>query len=229
MGEVADPVEAIRGGLVVSCQAAPGHPLDDLAATVLLARCAERGGAVGLRVNSPEGVAAVKSRVDLPVIGIDKVWQDSGRALITPALARAARLVDAGADIVAIEATEESGGPWLIERAKGELAVPVMADISALDEGLRARAAGADLVASTLSGYTPATVGRDGGPDLGLVAELAATGARVVAEGRLRRPEHAAEAIRLGAWSVVIGAAITDPVALTTWYARAIAAAGAIG
>lgn len=226
MREAEGAVEAIRSGLVVSCQATPGHPMDNLEATVMLARCAQRGGAVGLRVNSPAGVAAVKELVDLPVIGIDKVWQEGGRALITPALTRAVGLAEAGADIIAIEATTESGGAWLVEAAKRELAVPLIADVSTLDEGLLALEAGADLVASTLSGYTRATAGGDGRPDLDLVAELVAAGARVVAEGRLRTPDQAAEAIRRGAWCVVIGAAITDPVSLTSRYARAVATAG---
>lgn len=221
---MSDPLRAIRGGLVVSCQAPPGHPLEDLTATVLMARCAARGGAVALRINGPDHVAAVKAATGLPVIGIDKVWPGQGRARITPTFERAVRLIHAGADVVAVESTRDSEGLDLIRRLRHRALV--MADVSTLEEGLRAAEAGADLIASTLSGYTPETAENGCGPDLALVGELAGAGMRCVAEGRLHVPGDAAEAIRRGAWSVVIGTAITDPIAITGWFAGAVSGAG---
>ncbi len=41
--------------------------------------------------------------------------------------------------------------------------------------------------------------------------------------GRIRVPEQAAEAIRLGAGGVVVGSAITRPEHITGWFATAVA------
>ncbi|MFI9589953.1 N-acetylmannosamine-6-phosphate 2-epimerase [Nonomuraea sp. NPDC052265] len=246
-----DVVTAIEGGLVVSCQAPEGHPLRDPRTIALLARCAELGGAAGLRVNGPEDVRAVKAVSRLPLIGLAKVPRPHARPLITPSFALCEDLVRAGADMVALEVTAEAEPqvgdlPALVERVRGELGVPVMADVSTAEEGLRAWDRGASLISTTLSGYTPYTTAHpptvplrtttadptaatDPGPrtgsapgpglahepDLDLVSELAALGIRTVAEGRLRTDAHVAEAFARGAWSVVIGGAITDPLAIT--------------
>ncbi|MEU1384898.1 MULTISPECIES: N-acetylmannosamine-6-phosphate 2-epimerase [unclassified Nonomuraea] len=245
-----DVVTAIEGGLVVSCQAPEGHPLRDPDTIALLARCAELGGATGLRVNGPEDVRAVKAATDLPLIGLAKVPRPHARPLITPTFALCEALVRAGADMVALEVTAEAEPtagdlPSLVERVWRELGVPVMADVSTAEEGLLAWNRGAALISTTLSGYTPYTTpaaavdpaallrpdatdsasragtgsaprpGLSFEPDLDLVGELAALGVRTVAEGRLRTDAHVAEAFARGAWSVVIGAAITDPLALT--------------
>ncbi|MFF4195076.1 N-acetylmannosamine-6-phosphate 2-epimerase [Nonomuraea sp. NPDC001831] len=251
-----DVVTAIEGGLVVSCQAPEGHPLRDPHTIALLARCAELGGAAGLRVNGPEDVRAVKAATDLPLIGLAKVPRPNVRPLITPTFALCESLVRAGADMVALEVTAEAEPaagdlPSLVERVWKELGVPVMADVSTAEEGLLAWNRGAALISTTLSGYTPYTApaapavgdsatdpalplradaadsaSRPGTgsaprpgvpyePDLDLVGQLAALGVRTVAEGRLRTDAHVAEAFARGAWSVVIGAAITDPLALT--------------
>ena len=102
-----------------------------------------------------------------------------------------------------------------------------MADVATVDQGRAAVGAGADLIGSTLAGYTD-----DGptpeGPDLGLVdALVAALPVPVVAEGRIGTPEQAAEALRRGAWTVVVGGAITRPAAITAGFARAVAGVSA--
>lgn len=215
-----DPVAAIRGGLVVSCQAPEGHPLRDPHAIALLARCADLGGAAGLRVNGPDDIRAVKAVSSLPLIGLLKVPRPDARPLITPAYALCEALVLAGADLVALEVTAEAepvaDDPLdLLERVRTDLGVPVMADVSTVEEGVRAWERGADLVSTTLSGYTPYTAPAGPSPDLPLISELTARGIRTVAEGRLRTEAHVTEAFARGAWSVVVGTAITDPLALT--------------
>ena len=218
-------VERIRNGLVVSCQAAPGHPLRHRDTIAALAECARDGAAHGLRVDGVGDVRAVRARVDLPIIAIRKRIRPGRRPLITPTFADCVALVDAGADIVAVEATAESPGvddfSALVRRAHVELGVAVMADVSTFDEGLAAWKAGADLVSTTLAGYTAASQPLDG-PDLGLVADLAAGGARVVLEGRVQEPAQAAAALELGAWAVVVGGAITDPAAITRRFVAAL-------
>jgi N-acylglucosamine-6-phosphate 2-epimerase len=229
-------LERLRGGLIVSCQAVDGHPFQDPDVIARLARAASLGGAVGLRVNSAIDVRAVKEVTELPVIGLQKVRSQSpqspqtGRYIITPRFDLAAELVDAGADIIAMEATSETpvgdlAAVDLLTLARSELGVPVIADISTEAEGLQAWAAGTDLVATTLSGYTAATAARGPEPDLDLVARLNTGGVRVVAEGRYATPEDVAAAFARGAFAVVVGTAITDPVAITRRFAAVVPAA----
>jgi N-acylglucosamine-6-phosphate 2-epimerase len=204
-------VAAIRGGLVVSCPARPGHPLRDPEIIARLAVCAELGGALGLRLNGSEDIYAARHRTGLPIVGIHKVW-DGHRSLITPALEYAYDLRQAGADIIAVDYTAETpGDPSALVAAIRE-----QTDVSTVEEGLAAWQAGADLVGSTLSGYTQAQAGTlPAGPDLELVQALASAGVRVVGEGRYSTPDDVRRAFDAGAWSVVVGTAITDPVQIT--------------
>jgi N-acylglucosamine-6-phosphate 2-epimerase len=220
-----EAVAALRGGLVVSCQAPDGHPLAPPEIIAALARCAERGGAVAVRVESAADILATRRQVNLPIIGIKKVDTGGHRPFITPTLADCIDLARAGADIVALEASRDyrpdpDDLAALIRRVQQEAGRPVMADVSTLDEGLAAWAAGAELVATTLSGYTTQTTDRPA-PDIELVGALSARGVRTVLEGRVRGPAQVRAAFEQGAWSVVVGTAITDPVAITAWYAAA--------
>jgi len=225
------PIARIRGRLVVSCQAPPGSPLRHPAIIAALAQCAERGGAAGVRIDGPEDIAAVRRAVAVPIIGIFKV-RGSGPVYITPTFAEAEAVVRSGADIVAAQATRERGMHGtpladLVARIHAELAAPVMADVSTVDEGIAAAEAGADLVATTMAGYTPHSRALPG-PDLDLVRDLARRlPVPVVAEGRFQTPEDAAAALRAGAWAVVVGRAITMPEAITERFARAVADAAA--
>lgn len=221
---IASVLDAIRGGLVVSCQTPPGHPLRLAAVVPALAECALQGNASGLRVDGVADVRAVRQRVPLPIIGIQKRFRDGMRPLITPSYRDCEDLVQAGADIVAVEATGEGSlgsdeFASLVARAHAELRVPVMADVSTFSEGLLAWRSGADLVGTTLSGYTAYTSATEG-PDLTLVAELAAADVRVVLEGRVSVPADVVAGFGRGAWAVVVGKAITDPLATTERFAQ---------
>lgn len=219
------PLAAIRGGLVVSCQAPPGSPLARTDHIVALARAAESGGARGIRAEGAGDVAAVRAAVELPLIGLRKRAVAGSEVYITPELADARAVAAAGADIVAVDATlrPRPGGvasERFVARLAEELAQPVLADVDSLEAGLAARAAGAAAVATTLSGYTGGPV--PDGPDLELVARLAAElDCPVLAEGRYATPEAVRDAFEAGAFAVVVGAAITDPVALTRRFASA--------
>jgi N-acylglucosamine-6-phosphate 2-epimerase len=218
----------LHGGLVVSCQAPEGSPLRDSRIIAALARCAERGGAAGVRVDGPEDVAAVRRAVALPIIGLYKMRGPSP-VYITPTFDAGRAVAEAGAGIVAVQATQERAGTAealadLVARLHAECRVLVMADVSTVEEGLAAEAAGADLVGTTMSGYTPRSPTMDG-PDLGLVRTLRQrVRVPVLAEGRIRTPEEAAAAIRAGAWAVVVGRAITMPEAITQAFCAAVAA-----
>src|SRR6202011_4300586 len=154
-------LSTIKGGLVVSCQAAPGDPLEDTDTIRRIACSVAAAGAAGLRVNSPEHVAAIRKDSTLPIIGIQKRYTN-GATHITPDFASAAALAAAGGSIIALDCTESTwpdGEPWrtMIERIHRKLELPVMADIATLEEALAAAAAGADMVGTTLHGYTERT------------------------------------------------------------------------
>lgn len=213
-------VDAWRGGLVVSCQAPEDSPLRNPTIMAAMARAAAMAGAVGIRVNGPGDVAAVRAAVDLPIIGIDKRPDIDPEVYITPNLACVEGLVRAGASVVAIDATMRvrrgrdaapSAAALIAQIHEAFPDIVVMADVATLAEGVAAAAAGADLVATTLSGYTadsPALAG----PDVGLIAALVQAQNRpVVAEGRISSLGDLMAAFAAGATAVVVGTAITDP------------------
>jgi len=213
-------VAALRDRLVVSCQAPTGHPLRDTDTIARLALAALLGGAGGLRANGPADVAALRALTELPVIGLHKVLGES-RNIITPTFELALGLASAGADIIAIDSTLEASALTgsLLERVQRETGLAVMADISTLDEGLGAWDKGAELVGTTLAGYTPESRSDDDRPALELVERLASRGVRVVAEGRYRYPSEVRAAFDAGAFAVVVGGAITDALAITARFA----------
>ena len=214
---MSEVLAALRGGLVVSVQASPGTPLAAPAYIAAMARAAELGGAAGIRATE---VAAVKEAVGLPVIGLRKRRVEGSDVYITPSTDDARAVVAAGADIVAVDGTLRPR-PDGVDLASlvAELPVPVLADVDCLEAGLAAREAGAAAVATTLAGYTDNTPSPVD-PDLHLVEDLAAElDCPVFAEGRIATPAQARAAFDAGAFAVVVGTAITDPVALTRGFA----------
>jgi N-acetylmannosamine-6-phosphate 2-epimerase / N-acetylmannosamine kinase len=194
---------------------------------VAMAMACLDGGAVGLRIESVRHVAAVRQATDVPVIGLTKRDLADCPVRITPLAVDATALAEAGADIVAFDATRRVRPEPVAAligaiHAKGALA---MADCAELEDGIAALAAGADLVGSTLSGYTGGP--EPEAPDFELVASLRRHTPFVIAEGRIRSPEQAAAAVRAGAHAVVVGSAITRPEHVTAWFAGAIGTAAA--
>lgn len=227
-----DFLKAVKGRLIVSCQALHGSPMDDPHVIAAVARSVELAGAAGLRANGAANIAAVRRVCTVPIIGINKA-ADRTKVYITPTLASAREVVLAGADVVAVQATEPRVGecdplPELIRGIHEELGVPVMADVATLREAEIALEAGADIVAGTLSGYTcGSSRGTPDGPDLELVREMVSLGAPVIAEGRYKTPEQVIQALELGAVSVVVGTAITMPDRIAQRFVEALARRGA--
>ncbi|MET8550527.1 N-acetylmannosamine-6-phosphate 2-epimerase [Micromonospora zamorensis] len=216
----------LRHRLVVSCQAYPGEPMRTPDTMRRVALAAAKGGAAGIRAQGVADIAAIREAVDLPLIGLWKDGDDD--VFITPTLEHALAVARAGAHVVALDGTAR---PRPDGRTLGDTIAAVheltgalvMADCSTLGEGIAAAAAGADLVGTTLSGYTAYT-SKQPGPDLDLVAQLAtAIDVPVIAEGRIHTPAQAAQALRAGAWAVVVGTAITHPSTITGWFASAMA------
>ncbi|GAA4514281.1 N-acetylmannosamine-6-phosphate 2-epimerase [Actinoallomurus oryzae] len=219
---------AIESGLVVSCQAAEGNPLRGPRFMAAMAQAAAVAGATGIRAEGADDIAAVRAATGLPVIGIRKTGPaGSDGVYITPTYADAESVVAAGAAIVATDGTARprpDGGDLatLIAQVHDRLGVPVMADVDSVEAGRYAHECGADLLASTLSGYTgPGPVPDE--PDIELVAALVrATPLPVVAEGRIRAPEEARAAFAVGAHAVVVGTAITNPMEITRRFTTAL-------
>ena len=225
------PVEQLKGRLVVSCQARPGNPVKGPRFMSAFACAAELGGAGGIRANGPADIRAIRKVCSLPIIGINKWRQAAWPVYITPTLASARSIRNAGADIIAIDATHRPrrGGltpEQLIAAIHAELGCAVMADIDSINEGYAAARAGADLVATTLSGYT--LTGYTGqapspGPDLDLLRALAcALDVPVICEGRIWSPQDVAAAFSAGAYAVVVGTAITNPMEITRHFVTGI-------
>jgi N-acylglucosamine-6-phosphate 2-epimerase len=206
-------LEKLRGGLIVSVQANDDSPLNEPATITVLARVAQANGAVAVRIEGAERIRAVRDAVDLPIIGIVKHRYDGFEPYITSTREEVEAVVAAGADIVAFDATarERAGGAdvaALIEaiHARGRIA---MADCATFDEGVHAGEAGADIVATTLAGYTAQTQACTL-PALDLVAALAQVHRFVICEGGVAHPSQVRAALRAGAAAVVVGTAITN-------------------
>lgn len=210
-------INSLRGGLIISCQASPGSPFGTPDRLAAFARCAENAGAVGIRACHGENIRAIAHCVSLPIIGIKKREVPGYDVYITPELSDAREVRNSGAIIIATDATNRprpgvDTTSQLIRRIHLDLCGLAMADIATFDEGVAAADMGADLVCTTMSGYTPNTADRRNGPDLELVERLAnRLSVPVICEGRVNTPDQARAALAAGAWAVVVGAAITAP------------------
>lgn len=213
-------LERLRGGLVVSCQPLAGGPMDDDATVVRLAQAAVIGGAVAVRIEGAARVAAVRAAVQVPVIGLVKRVLPGLGMRITPLPQDIDALAAAGADLIAIDATHRDRlVPFADQlRAIGQVGCAALADCATEPEALAAQALGADIVATTLAGYTGGPV--PDAPDLELVARLARHGLWVMAEGRYHTPALVRAAFDAGAWAVTVGTAITRTEVVTGWFAR---------
>jgi N-acylglucosamine-6-phosphate 2-epimerase len=221
-------LEALRGGLIVSVQAWRGSALDDPRVIAAMARAAQDGGAVGVRIEGVENLRAVRERVALPIVGLVKREYPGFEAYISPSLAEVGAIIGTGAEIVAFDATgrPRPDGSLLIDaiqaiHAAGRLA---MADCSTAADAAAAGAAGADILATTLCGYTTPTKDR-ALPALDLVAELSRLGKFGVCEGGVRSPADVRAALDAGADAVVVGTAITN----VDWLVREFAGAAERG
>ena len=218
-------LENLKNGLMVSCQPVPGGPMDNAPTIVALALAALAGGARALRVESLPYLRAVRAATNAPIVGIIKQDRTDTEVRITPTVEQAVALCEAGADIVAFDATRRprpASVAALIAAIKshGKLA---MADCSDVEDARAALAAGVDLVGSTLSGYVGGP--EPTGPDFELIAAMRQMTPYVIAEGRVHTPLQAAEALRRGAFCVVVGSALTRTEHATSWFAAAVGTA----
>ena len=213
----------LQKGLIVSCQVQWDDPIYTDTMAVKMAEAAQWGGAVGIRANIPEQIAAIRKAVDLPIIGLYKIWHDNTDVFITPTLEAAKQVWEAGAEIIALDCTNQlnhEGRPaWeLLPVLKKEIPEAIFfADVSNLEEAQRAVDLGAEIVGPTLYGYTKETKHIEE-PDWRAFAEMCRRfegKAHVIMEGHVYTPEDAMKCLYLGAYSVVVGSAITRPHLIT--------------
>jgi N-acylglucosamine-6-phosphate 2-epimerase len=216
-------IDKLKGGLIVSCQAAPSPSLESPEVLAAIAEAVVAGGAIGIRADGPTNVSAICDRTKVPVIGIWKRELPDTKIHITPRLEDVLAVADTGADVVALDATsrprpEGESLEEIVREAKARCSALLMADVSNFEEGVRAAELGFDFVSTTLSGYVGESTMMPEGPDIDLVERLAdhfGDAVPVIAEGRISSPEQAADALRRGAHAVVVGTAITRPQVLT--------------
>lgn len=213
-------LKAIKGGLIVSCQALEDEPLHSSYIMMRMAKAALEGGAIGIRANSPEDCKEIKNNVNLPMISIYKKVYGTSNVYITPTINEVKELLAINPEIIAVDATrrERPDGKSLEKFLKEIREVYdglVLADISNLEEGIRAQKIGFDMVSTTLSGYTDYTLNRPK-PDIELIKSLRdSIKIPIIAEGNIDTPENAMKCLEAGAWAVVVGGAITRPQLIT--------------
>jgi N-acylglucosamine-6-phosphate 2-epimerase len=220
----ADFIAQIRGQLIVSCQALADEPLHGASIMARMALAAQTGGAAAIRANGPEDIRAIKELVPLPMIGLFKDGTEG--VYITPSIRHVEQVIEAGAEVVAFDATQRPRPHGetirnMVEaiHAHGRLA---LADVSTFEEAALAQDAGADFAAPTLAGYTPYTIPLEG-PDYALIQMMVQhLHLAVIAEGCIRTPDEARLALQYGALAVVVGSAITRPQLITKTFADAL-------
>ena len=243
-------VEQLRKGLIVSCQASPGWPFYGAEYMRRMAAAAQEGGAAGIRANGAVDIRSIKQECSLPIIGVNKKYKGIPTAadvIITPTFEAAAEILEAGCDILGIDCTTRGRSRddvyALLERIRKHYpGVPIMADISTLEEGLTAADMRVDILSTTLSGYTNTSLGltqeearaltsypdgQEPPPDMKLIEELRMrTELLINAEGRFWEVGQVKQAFRCGADMVTVGSAITAPQLITRRFVNAITELG---
>lgn len=215
-------LERIRGGLIVSVQAWPGSAIDDPYVLAAMAAAAEANGAVAVRMQGVDNLTAARRRVGIPIVGIIKRVYEGFEPYITPTLEEVRAIAQTGAEIIAFDATARARpGDCSVDEIVDEihrLGRLAMADCAEAGDGLCARAAEADILATTLCGYTEHTKGVSL-PALPLAREFASLNTFVIVEGGIACPDEVASAFESGANAVVVGTAITNVDALVREFA----------
>ena len=209
----------IKGKLIVSCQALEEEPLHSSFIMGRMAKAAKEGGAIGIRAQGVNDINEIKEVTELPVIGIIKRNYDDSEIYITPTKKEVQELLETKCEMIALDATSrrrpnDENLKDLVDliHENNRLA---MADISTFEEGVQAKKLGFDCISTTLSGYTPYSTQSEKA-DFDLVQKLVKTvDIPVICEGKINTPEDLKKAFELGAYSAVVGGAITRPQQIT--------------
>lgn len=224
-------LDAIRGSIIVSCQALPSEPLycEEMSLMPYMALAAKQAGSKCIRTSSVRDVVAIKEKTGLPVIGLIKRQYEGFESYITTTMREIDELVAAESDIIALDCTGLKRGDGLtINEFLAQIRdkypdIALMADISTLEEGINAWKCGVNMVGTTMSGYTPFSR-QVAGPDFELARDLVKNvSIPVIAEGKIHTPEQAKEMLTTtGVHAVVVGGAITRPLEIATRFYNGI-------
>lgn len=212
--------QTIHKKLIVSCQALEDEPLHGSELMARMAVAAKEGGAVAIRSNSANDVEAIKRATSLPVIGLVKRNYSDSEVFITATAKEVKELLKVKPDVIAMDATvrnrpNDEKLKDLVQLIHEHGDTLVMADIATKEDAIYAVECGVDMLSTTLSGYT-ADSPKQKGPDFELVEQLCREiPIPIIAEGRIQTPEQAKRMLNTGAWSVVVGSAITRPQLIT--------------
>lgn len=223
-------LDAVKGKLIVSCQALEEEPLHSDFIMSRMALAAQAGGAAGIRANSPVDIRAIKQTVDLPVIGILKRNYPDSDVYITATMREVDELIIAAPEAIALDATSHarpdgvSLSQLVMQIRQRYPRLLLMADIATLAEAETASSLGFDCIGTTLYGYTRETAGKLLPDDdfAFLRAVLSVVDKPVIAEGNISTPAMMARCLQLGAHAVVVGGAITRPQQITARFVEAL-------
>ena len=230
MEQAEKKIESMRGRLIVSCQALPEEPLHSSFIMGRITLAAEAGGAAGIRANTMEDIREIRKNTSLPIIGIIKRDYSDSEVYITPTMAEVEALMSVKPEIIALDATASPRpGGLLLEEFYAAIREKypnqyLMADCSTVEEALHADALGFDFIGTTLVGYTKQSRHlRIEEEDFIILRELKKKlRHRLIAEGNIDTPEKLRRVLELGAFSAVVGSAITRPQLITKRFADAI-------
>ena len=225
-----DRIRALKGKLIVSCQALPQEPLHSSFIMGRMARAAKEGGAAGIRANTKEDIKEIQDVTGLPVIGIVKRDYPDSAVYITPTMKEIEELMEVKPEIIAIDATGalRPGNVTLADffhQIKEKYPEQkLMADCSTIEEAFFADELGFDFIGTTMVGYTPQSRGmKIEANDFEILRTiLKKVKHPVIAEGNVNSPEKAKRVIELGSYAVVVGSSITRPQLITKGYAEAV-------
>ncbi|QVK18351.1 N-acetylmannosamine-6-phosphate 2-epimerase [Mycoplasmatota bacterium] len=214
----------LKPGLIVSCQALEDEPLHSSKIMARMAVAAQMGGAVAIRANSGKDIKKIRKEVNIPIIGLVKKDYPDSEIYITPTMKEVKEVVKAGADIIAVDATDRlrpnsvTLDEFYKEIKKKYPDIYLMADVSTFEEGIKADELGFDLISTTLSGYTSYTSDVNL-PNIRLVEQLSKEikNAVLTAEGGIWSSEDLKKCMEFS-YSAVIGSAITRPQLITKHY-----------
>ena len=218
-------ISKLKNKVIVSVQAEGNEPLNSVEHLFAMSLSVINGGAGGLRLCGVKNISHIKKKVSVPIIGLTKLeptpfnWLDS--VYISSKLSDVKELIKTGIDFIAIDGTsrlrsDNSTVKDQIDLIKDAGKI-VVCDIATFEDGMHASELGADIISTTLSGYTKDTRYKiNEGPDFDLLSELVSESPLpVIMEGRIWEPEDVRKAFEIGACAVVIGTAITRPHVIT--------------
>jgi N-acylglucosamine-6-phosphate 2-epimerase len=223
--------DLVPRGVIVSCQLDDSEPLHSPQHCALFAQAAEAGGAVAIRGEGITNLQEIRATTRLPMIGCIRGKFDDGWLLVTPEMQDVDRLARMGMEIVALDATLRvrpnglDGNRFLADACKRHPSLPILADISTFEEGVRAADVGASAISTVLYGRTRETAEQtlSISPNLDLIYRLATTvSIPVLAEGFIWNTVDASHAMESGAYGVIVGGAITRPRVITQLFVDAV-------